>query len=102
MRLLDPRATMYGDAASEFYTTTPGIEGLLAADYRQWSSARFGQPMHVSTETSDDLETVFFDAPFTLVMADGRAITVTVRFATVWHRAGGRYLLLQSSNATVR
>ena len=93
---------MYGDAASEFFTTIPGIQGLLAADYRQWSSARFDQPVHVSTESSNDLQSLFFDAPFPFVTTDGRAITVTVRFATVRHRAGDQYLLLQSSNATVR
>ena len=101
-RLLDARATMYGDAASEVFTTPAEIEGLLASDYRQWSSAHFGRPLHVSIESSRDLESVFFDAPFTFVTSDANTMTVTVRFATVWHRVHDRYLLLQSSNATVR
>ncbi|MDE2481062.1 MAG: DUF4440 domain-containing protein [bacterium] len=103
MAMLDPGAAMYGTALKEFYTTPRGIAALLSSDYRQWNSSRFGAPRNVTTEASGDLQSVFFDAPFAIVTAEGRKRAFTVRFATVWHRdPAGQWRLIQSMNAVVQ
>lgn len=99
MRMLDPGAAMYGTAASEFYTTPTGIEGLLRADYRQWTSSSFGEPRNVTVETSGALQAVFFDAPFTAKFQDGNSRTFMLRFATVWRKSETHWRLVQSTNA---
>lgn len=99
MTMLDKHAAMYGTAQSEFYTTPGGIRGLLKSDYRQWTTSAFGTPRNVTVETSGDLQTVFFDAPFTAMYTDRHQRTFVIRFATVWHKIGDRWLLLQSMNA---
>ena len=101
MAMLDPQAAMYGTVESEFFTTPEGIAKLLHADYQQWSVASFGAPRNVTVEGDDNLQSVFFDAPFSATLADGKQIAVTVRFATVWRKHGDRWLLLQSMNADV-
>ena len=101
IKMLDPSAAMYGTTASEFFTTPSGIEGLLRSDYRQWSSASFGSPRNVTLQSSGDLQTVFFDAPFTATYGDDKQRTFMIRFATVWHNTGGRWLLIQSMNAAL-
>ena len=99
MSMLDPRAAMYGTATSEFYTTPSGIERLLQADYSRWTSSSFGDPRDVTVETSGDLQTIFFDTPFTAAYVDGQKRTFVIRFATVWRKEGGHWLLIQSMNA---
>lgn len=96
VRLLDGDAvTVYGSDADEVFHGGAAVAGMLANDLRLWGgSARIGRMEHVSVVERGELASIFFDAPFSV---RGRA-SMPVRFAMVWRRAHGPWLLVQSSN----
>lgn len=86
---------IYGSDASEFISDHAGLKAMLDADAKLWGgTAAFGKMDHVSITRSGDMASIFFDAPFTV----GGRPAVPVRFAMVWRKVGGRWLLVQSSN----
>jgi ketosteroid isomerase-like protein len=96
-RMLPEHPVMYGSSVNEVYNTPKGIRSLLASDYRQWDTSRFGELQNVNVEIDGTMATAFFDAPFSM-NSHGHVLNVVIRFATVWRKAGGTWLLAQSAN----
>lgn len=99
--MIDPAATVYGERADEVENTPDAVRALFQSDGKQWKAASFGALRNVSSSGSGDMGTLFFDAPFSCTFADGTKRTLWIRFATVWHRVNGHWLLLQSTNHTL-
>jgi hypothetical protein len=71
---------------------------MLSNDARLWSgTAHIGEMKDVTVVKQGHLESIFFQAPFTV----GNGPPVPVRFCMIWRHTGNRWLLLQSSNAVV-
>ncbi len=95
---VDNNTVVYGSDASEVFRGLDSITAMLANDTRLWSnSAHIGDMQNVTTIKQGNLESIFFQAPFTV----GNRPPVPVRFCMIWRRNGKHWLLLQSSNAVV-
>jgi ketosteroid isomerase-like protein len=95
---VDNNTVVYGSDAGEVFRGLDSITTMLANDTRLWSnSAHIGDMQNVSTIKQGNLESIFFQAPFTV----GNRPPVPVRFCMIWRRNGKHWLLLQSSNAVV-
>jgi hypothetical protein len=95
---VDNNTVVYGSDASEVFRGLDSITAMLANDTRLWSnSAHIGDIQNVTTIKQGNLESIFFQAPFTV----GNRPPVPVRFCMIWRRNGKHWLLLQSSNAVV-
>lgn len=89
-----------GSDVSEVADTRAKVDALLADDFALWQAASFGAPAFMNCRVQGGLATAAFDAPFSMKRPDGQTMTVTVRFLTVWRRAGGGWRLTQSMNST--
>jgi len=88
--------TVYGSDVAEVVHGADALLKMMALDQQLWrGSAYIGAMEHVSVIEDKSLASMFFDAPFSVA---GRP-PVAVRFAVLWKREGGRWLLVQSSNA---
>jgi hypothetical protein len=95
---VDNNTVVYGSDASEVFRGLDSITTMLANDTRLWSnSAQIGDMQNVTTIKQGNLESIFFQAPFTV----GNRPPVPVRFCMIWRRNGKHWLLLQSSNAVI-
>jgi len=95
---IDDQTVMYGSDATEVFHGVASIQAMLANDARLWSgTAHIGEMQNITVVKQGNLESIFFQAPFTV----GNRPAVPVRFCMTWRRTGGRWLLLQSSNAVV-
>ena len=95
---VDDRTVMYGSDASEVFHGVASIQVMLSNDARLWSgTAHIGEMQNITVVKQGNLESIFFQAPFTV----GNRPAVPIRFCMTWRRSGGRWLLLQSSNAVV-
>ncbi|HEY0794483.1 MAG TPA: nuclear transport factor 2 family protein [Acidisarcina sp.] len=95
LALTAPDVTIYGSDAAEVFHGRTGVENLLADDQKLWRGKAVLGPMeHVTTELTAGLASIFFDASFSV----GGRPAVPVRFAMIWRRAAGKWLLVQSSN----
>ncbi len=95
---VDDQTVMYGSDATEVFHGVASIQVMLANDARLWSgTAHIGEMQNVTVVKQGNLESIFFQALFTV----GNRPAVPVRFCMTWRRTGGRWLLLQSSNAVV-
>jgi hypothetical protein len=95
---IDDRTVMYGSDATEVFHGVASIQAMLSNDARLWSgTAHIGEMQNITVVRQGNLESIFFQAPFTV----GNRPAVPVRFCMTWRRTGGRWLLLQSSNAVV-
>jgi SnoaL-like domain len=95
---IDDQTVMYGSDATEVFHGVASIQAMLANDARLWSgTAHIGEMQNITVVKQGNLESIFFQAPFTL----GNRPPAPVRFCMTWRRTGGRWLLLQSSNAVV-
>jgi hypothetical protein len=89
---------MYGSDATEVFHGVASIQAMLANDTRLWSgTAHIGEMQNITVVKEGNLESIFFQAPFTV----GSRPPVPVRFCMIWRHNGKRWLLLQSSNAVV-
>ncbi len=96
-RMVPDHPVMYGSGVSEVYTTQTGIRRFLRSDYRQWDSSKFGALQNLNVDVEGATASAFFDAPFTM-NSHGHVLNVVVRFATVWHKIDGTWLLAESAN----
>src|SRR5260370_20150560 len=95
---IDDQTVMYGSDATEVFHGVASIQTMLANDARLWSgSAHIREMQNITDVKQGNLESIFFQAPFTV----GNRPAVPVRFCMTWRHTGGRWLLLQSSNAVV-
>jgi hypothetical protein len=95
---VDDRTVMYGSDSGEFFHGVAPIQAMLSNDARLWSgTAHIGDMQNITVVKQGNLESIFFQAPFTV----GNRPAVPVRFCMTWRRTGKRWLLLQSSNAVV-
>jgi hypothetical protein len=95
---VDDQTVIYGSDATEVFHGVASIQVMLANDARLWSgTAHIGEMQNVTVVKQGNLESIFFQALFTV----GNRPAVPVRFCMTWRRTGGRWLLLQSSNAVV-
>jgi hypothetical protein len=95
---VDNNTVVYGSDAGEFFRGLDSITTMLANDTRLWSnSAHIGDMQNVTTNKQGNLESIFFQASFTV----GNRPPVPVRFCMIWRHTGKHWLLLQSSNAVV-
>jgi ketosteroid isomerase-like protein len=95
---IDEKTVIYGSDAGEVFQGIDPIREMLSNDARLWSgTAHIGEMKNVTVVKQDHLESIFFQAPFTV----GNRPPVTVRFCMIWRHTGNRWLLLQSSNAVV-
>jgi ketosteroid isomerase-like protein len=85
---------IYGSDAAEAIEGRQAFRAMLADDQKLWGgNASIGPMTHVSGEQSGSLATLFFDADFTL-----NGNTLPIRFATVWRKEHGQWMLVQESN----
>jgi len=92
---LAPDVTLYGSDAAEVFHGREEARRMLEADQQLWHhAAHIGTPEHLSVLSSGNLYTAFFDAPFSV----GDGPSMAVRFAMVWQKQEGRWLLVRSSN----
>lgn len=92
---LSPDIVLFGSDEAEIVHGRGEARRMLEADQQLWQhAARIGAPEHLSALRSHDLYTAFFDTPFTV----GNGPRMTVRFAMVWQKSHGRWLLIRSSN----
>ena len=95
---VDAKTTVYGSDAAEFFRGSAAVGTMLANDSHLWAgTAHIGEMQDVSVFKARNLQTIFFQAPFTV----GGRPPVIVRFCMVWKRSAGRWHVLQSSNAVV-
>jgi ketosteroid isomerase-like protein len=95
---VDNNTVVYGSDAGEVFRGLDAITTMLSNDARLWSgSAHIGDMQNVTTIKQGNLESIFFQAPFTVASRP----PVPVRFCMIWRHNGKRWLLLQSSNAVV-
>jgi ketosteroid isomerase-like protein len=95
---VDNNTIVYGSDAGEVFRGLDSITTMLSNDARLWSgSAHIGDMQNVTTIKQGNLESIFFQAPFTVASRP----PVPVRFCMIWRHNGKRWLLLQSSNAVV-
>ena len=100
LALTDPdEILVLGTDISEVADSKAEVRELIAADFKLWGSAEFGQRAFTSIRASDHLSSVAFDVPLAMHRADGKTDTMTIRFLTVWKRNGSRWLLTQSLNS---
>ena len=99
LSLIDPKnVTMYGSDVAEVVHGSDALLKLLDADQKLWGgSARIGPMEHVSVVESRSLASICFDVSFTV----GGRPPLPLRMTAVWKREGGKWLLVQSSNAVV-
>jgi ketosteroid isomerase-like protein len=86
--------SLYGSDIAEVVKSDEELATMMTDDFALWRTARFGAIQDLSVRVGGELATAFFDVPFSV----GDRPPVLVRFATVWHRVGARWLLTQSSN----
>lgn len=89
---------VYGSDVSEHAVGVEAFLEMMDADHALWSGTgrvEFGSMNDISVRMHGDLATVFFNTPFRV----GETPQLTVRFATVWLRKNGRWLLTQSASA---
>jgi hypothetical protein len=95
---VDNNTVVYGGDAGEVFRGLDAITTMLSNDARLWSgSAHIGDMQNVTTIKQGNLESIFFQAPFTVASRP----PVPVRFCMIWRHDGKRWILLQSSNAVV-
>jgi Domain of unknown function (DUF4440) len=95
LQILDSNEfAMYGSDASELVSTPAQLVTVMADDFKLWHTAKFGRMRDITTSVRGDCGSVFFQIPFSA----GGSAEVLVRFATVWRRANGVWLLTVSSN----
>jgi ketosteroid isomerase-like protein len=95
---VDDKTVIYGSDAGEVFRGIAAIREMLSNDARLWSgTAHIGEMKNVTVVKQGPLESIFFQAPFTV----GNRPPVPVRFCMIWRHTGNRWLLLQSSNAVV-
>lgn len=85
---------VYGSDAAEAIEGREAFQSMLVDDQKLWGgNASIGPMQHISSELSGSLATLFFDADFTL---NGNSLPI--RFATVWRKERGQWMLVQESN----
>jgi ketosteroid isomerase-like protein len=98
LRSVDEDTVAYGSDASEIFHGPIAISSMIENDALLWGGqARIGDMHEISIQSGGKLQTIFFQAPFTIT---GRP-PVQVRFCMVWRNDSGRWHLLQSSNSVV-
>jgi hypothetical protein len=96
---VDNNTVVYGSDAGEVFRGIDSITTMLSNDARLWSgSAHIGDMQNVTTIEQGNLESIFFQAPFTV----GSRPPVPVRICMIWRYNGKRWLLLQRSNAVAQ
>ena len=100
--LTDPNGcVVIGSGAGEHETTPEQIRALLEADYARWESATFGPFDWIHINGDANFAAAIFQSPFTM-HAQGQTMSVTLRFATAWRKAGGRWVVNQSMTQVVQ
>jgi ketosteroid isomerase-like protein len=95
LALTAPDITVYGSDAAEVFHGHTEVASMLANDQKLWGGpANIGPMEHVTVAQAKDIVSIFFDASFS---AGGRP-ALPVRFAMIWRRLGGKWLIVQSSN----
>jgi ketosteroid isomerase-like protein len=95
---VDNETVVYGSDVSEVFRGLDSIRAMLSNDARLWSgTAHIGEMQNVTVMRQGNLESIFFQAPFTV----GARPPVPVRFCMIWRHTGKHWVLLQSSNAVV-
>lgn len=98
LALLDrDRLDVYGSDVSEHAVGVEAFLEMMDADHALWSRTgrvEFDSMNDISVRMHGDLATVF-NTPFRV----GETPQLTIRFATVWLRKNGRWLLTQSASA---
>jgi SnoaL-like domain len=90
--------TMYGSDVAEVAHGSDALLKLLDSDQKLWGgTARIGPMGHVSVVESRSLASMYFDVFFSV----GGRPPLPLRMTAVWKREGGKWLLVQSSNAVV-
>jgi hypothetical protein len=99
LSLIDPKdVTMFGSDVAEVVHGSDALLHLLDADQKLWGgSARIGPMEHVSVVENRSLASIYFDVSFSIA---GRP-PLPLRMTALWKREGGKWLLVQSSNAVV-
>jgi ketosteroid isomerase-like protein len=95
LRLCDAASVVvYGSDASEIARGAAALRDMMAADFKLWGAASFGEPTDLDVRQDGNLASAFFNVQFTV----GGQRPVPVRMAMVWHRMRGEWRLIQSSN----
>jgi hypothetical protein len=98
LQSIDERTTVYGSDANQVVHGTAEVKVMLAKDAHLWAGkARIGQMRDISTSNEGDLQTIFFNATFSV----GNRPPAPVRFCMVWRRSGTVWHLVQGSTAVV-
>ncbi|MEO6805549.1 MAG: nuclear transport factor 2 family protein [Edaphobacter sp.] len=98
LAVISDQTVMYGADSSEIFRGVAQIQTMISNDARLWSgTAHIGDMQNVTVVSHGNLESIFFQAPFTV----GNRPPVPVRFCMLWKHSGKHWLLLQSSNAVV-
>ncbi len=95
LSMVDPGIAMYGSDRDEVVHGTKDLSELMRIDQLLWQKTAHITDLHNFSEVSaGSLATLFFDATFTV----GNRPPLPIRFATVWKKTHGKWLLVQSSN----
>jgi hypothetical protein len=95
LKMVDSEITMYGSDRNEVLHGTKELSELMRLDQLLWQkTARITELCNFSEVSTKSLATLFFDATFTV----GNRPPLPLRFATVWKKKHGKWLLVQSSN----
>lgn len=95
---MNDETAVYGSDAAEVFRGRDAIAKMLANDAKLWGgTARVGEMRDISVVTGGEVQSIFFQAPFTV---RGQR-PLMVRYCMVWRRSGGKWLLLQSSNSVL-
>jgi hypothetical protein len=95
---VDEHTTMYGSDVAEIFHGPGGIKTMLLEDAKLWGGkARIGEMKDVTSAKAGDLETIFFNASFTV----GDRPPMPVRFCIVRRKSKSHWYLVQSSNSVV-
>lgn len=96
LRIVDLQGfSIYGSDASELISTPAQLITMMENDFKLWHTAKFGAMRDVAIKVYGNFGSVFFQIPFSA----GGSPDVLVRFATVWRRVNGVWLLTMSSNS---
>jgi hypothetical protein len=92
---IDPTFNGYGSDLAEVVHGPAAFDHMLEQDLQLWGgSAHIGAMRDVSLVQQKDFASIFFNADFSLPNQK----PIPLRFAMVWHRVHGSWLLVQSSN----
>ncbi len=96
MSMAAPEIVFYGSDVAEVFRGSAALKKMIDDDQKLWNgTAKVGRMEEVSVVRAGELAVIVFQAEFTV----GDRAAVPVRFAMTWRKMGGRWLLVQSSNA---